>query len=68
MWVSMRLRIILTSTMNSRTKFQNHSFVRYIVSGKNIKGTLLSLEPHHNDLKINKIFYLIFNGKRSFFF
>ena len=35
--------------MCSRTKFQNNSFVRYIVSRKNVKRTFLSSEPLPNN-------------------
>ena len=31
--------------MSSRAKFQNNSFVRHIVSSKNVKGTFLTSKP-----------------------
>ena len=35
--------------MSSHRKFQNYSFVRHIVSSKNIKSTFLTSEPFPDD-------------------
>ena len=47
--VLISLGIIWWSIVSSPTKFQNNSFVKYVVSSKNVKKTFLSLQSFSDD-------------------